>query len=336
MYQLALSEKYPTKDYNLLGNTAVTVAIPDIKSPVIQERKLNPDPKAGDVYIQQKARNAYTDRNGKHHPAVEELYAITKNGLGRLADGAGITQVSSEQVLPSTCRKCVAVNVGAGRIIQCGNCRNKDVAFRVTIAVPQLTGEVIRISDTNEIIVDNVVPSMTEKQRQEFMKYLPQICEAKALNGAIRTALHIKSTYTLDELKKPFVVAYLVPNLNNEDVKRAAIRSMFDASGKLFGTTPSVRHIESKAPENPDMGAQDGEVFDAYVDGTYQEEDYQPEDVMPPEQPVREDGRRQKKDEWQCCKCGAVIPENVYEYSNRKFGMPLCYRCQKEERGGRR
>lgn len=57
---------------------------------------------------------------------------------------------------------------------------------------------------------------------------------------------------------------------------------------------------------------------------------------MPPEQPVREEGRRQKKDEWQCCRCGAVIPENVYEYSNRKFGMPLCYRCQKEERGGRR
>ena len=221
-------------------------------------------------------------------------------------------------------------------MIQCGNCNNKDVAYRVTIAVPQLTGEVIHISDTHEIIVDNVIPSMTEKQRQEFMKHLPQICEAKALNGAIRTALHIKSTYTLEEIQKPFVVAYLVPNLNNDDVKEAAIRSMFDASGKLFGATPSIQHIESKAPENPDMGAQDGEIFDAYVDGTYQEEDDQSEDVMQPEQSVQEEGRRQRQDEWQCCRCGDTIPEKVYDYSNRKFGMPLCYRCQKEERGGRR
>lgn len=336
MYQLSLSEKYPMKNYNLLGNTAVAVDIPDIKSPVIQKIELNPNPKIGDVYIQQKGKGAYTDRNGNHHPAVEELYAITKRGLGRLADGAGITMVSSEHVIPTTCQKCVAVNAGAGRVIQCGNCNNKDVAYRVTIAVPQLTGEVIHISDTHEIIVDNVIPSMTEKQRQEFMKHLPQICEAKALNGAIRTALHIKGTYTLEEIKRPFVVAYLVPNLNNEDVKEAAIRSMFDASGKLFGTTPSIQHIESKAPENPDMGAQDGEVFDAYVDDTYQEEDYRTEDVMPPEQPVQEEDRRQRQEEWQCCRCGVVIQEKVYDYSNRKFGMPLCYRCQKEEREGRR
>lgn len=336
MYQLALSQKYPTKDYNLLGNTAVTVAIPDIKAPVIQEVELSTNLNDDQIYIHQKAKNAYTDKRGVYHPAVPTQYAITNKGLGRLADGAGISIVSREEMIPTVCQKCVAVNAGAGRVIQCGNCRNKDVAYRVTISVPQLTGEVILVSNTHEIIVDNVIPSMTEKQRQEFMKHLPQICSTKALCRAIRTALHIKGTYTLEELKKPFVVAYLVPNLNNEDVKRAAIRSMFDASGKLFGTTPSVRHIESKAPENPDMGAQDGEVFDAYVDGTYQEEDYRPEDAMPPEQPVREEGSQQRQDEWQCCRCGAVIPENVYEYSNRKFGMPLCYRCQKEERGGRR
>ena len=67
------------------------------------------------------------------------------------------------------------------------------------------------------------------------MKHLPQICEAKALNGAIRTALHIKGTYTYEELQKPFVVAYLVPNLNHKDVKQAAIDSMFQSSQKLFG-----------------------------------------------------------------------------------------------------
>ena len=125
------------------------------------------------------------------------------------------------------------------------------------------------MEDTHEIIVDNVTPGMTNKQKAEFLKHLPQICEAKALNGAIRTALHIKGTYTLEELKKPFVVAYLVPNLNNKDVKSAAIENMFQSSGNLFGTTPSVQQIESKVPENAAVEAADGENFDQYVDGTY-------------------------------------------------------------------
>lgn len=90
------------------------------------------------------------------------------------------------------------------------------------------------VEDTNEICVDNVTPGMTDKQKAEFMKFLPQICEAKALNGAIRTALHIKGTYTLEELQKPFVVAYLVPNLNHEDVKKAAIENISNHPNRLF------------------------------------------------------------------------------------------------------
>lgn len=73
----------------------------------------------------------------------------------------------------------------------------------------------------------------------------------------------------MEELKKPFVVAYLVPNLNNKDVKSAAIENMFQSSGNLFGTTPSVQQIESKVPENAAVEAADGENFDQYVDGTY-------------------------------------------------------------------
>lgn len=172
------------------------------------------------------------------------LRPITKNGLKKLADGAGIKMVSSEHVIPSTCQKCVAVNQHSGQIVQCGNCKNKDVAYRVTISVPQLTGEILTVEDTHEIIVENVVPGMTAKQRTEFMKHMPQICEAKALNGAIRTALHIKGTYTLEELLKPFVVAYLVPNLNHADVKKAAVENMLLASKLNLSITAGLQQIK--------------------------------------------------------------------------------------------
>lgn len=332
MNELTISEQYPAEKYNLLGNTEVMVEVSDIKSPVVQAVRLDPDPKKGDVYIQQRAMDAYTDKKGAYHPATQNLYAITKNGLKKLADGAGIKMVSSEHVIPTTCQKCVAVNQSCGKVVQCGNCKNKDVAYRVKISVPQLTGEVLTVEDTHETIVENVTPGMTPKQKAEFMKHMPQICEAKALNGAIRTALHIKGTYTLEELRKPFVVAYLVPNLNNKEVKEAAINSMFQSSQRLFGglDVPSVQQIETRIPEPASIEASDGENYDKYIDGSYQEGMAEPSDSMD----IGEDGVIEQ--DLYCDKCGDHIERKVWEYSIDKFERPLCYKCQKIARSGQR
>ncbi len=327
MNELSIFKKYPLEQYNLLGNTDVMVEVPDIKSPVVQAVRLDPDPRKGDVYIQQKARDAYTDKKGVCHPATPNLYAITKNGLKKLADGAGIKMVSSEHVIPTTCQKCVAVNQNCGKVVQCGNCRNKDVAYRVTVSVPQLTGEVLLVEDTHETIVDNVTPGMTPNQKSEFLKHMPQICEAKALNGAIRTALHIKGVYTLEEIRKPFVVAYLVPNLNNEDVKKAAIGNMFQSAGNLFGTVPSIHQIESKVPEQAAQEAADGENFDQYVDGIYTDVQAQGNGNRPEEEEFADNEVR--PEDFYCDKCGVHIEQNVWNYSMDKFERPLCYKCQR-------
>lgn len=334
MNELTISEKYPAANYNLLGNTEVMVEVPDIKSPVVQAVRLETDPKKGDVYIQQKAKKAYTDKKGIFHPETPDLYAITKNGLKKLADGAGIKMVSSEHVIPTTCQKCVAVNRNCGKVVQCGNCQNKDVAYRVTISVPQLTGEVLTVEDTHETIVENVTPGMTPNQRAEFLKHMPQICEAKALNGAIRTALHIKGTYTLEELKKPFVVAYLVPNLNNREVKEAAISEMFQSSRKLFGgkDVPSVQQIESRIPEGAAIDAADGERYDQYVDGTYEENPVETGE-FPGNEGFRDDGVREN--DFYCDKCGDRIARNVWNYSMDKYERPLCIKCQRIVRNER-
>lgn len=329
MNELSLVKEFPKEKFNLLCNTDTVAAIPEIKSPVVQQVCLDTNPACGEVYIHQKEKQAWTDRKGNYHPATPDLYAITKNGLKKLADGAGIKMVSSEHVIPATCQKCVAVNQGSGKAVQCGNCKNKDVAFRVTISVPQLTGEVLMVADTNEIIVENATASMSDNQKAEFMKFLPQICEAKALNGAIRTALHLKGTYTLQELQKPFVVAYLVPNLDNEDVKRAAIDSMFSSSGRLFGNTPSVQQIETRPPEgNPGQSAAAGD-YDRYVDGTYKEMENVPQTDPSPQNQMTEEQRN----DFYCDKCGIPIEEKVWDYSVQHYDRPLCYKCQRKVRG---
>lgn len=332
MNELSISKKYPAEQFNLLGNTDVMVEIPAIKAPVVQAIRLETDPAKGDVYIQQYAKKEWTDNRGRRHPATPDLYAITKNGLKKLADGAGITMMSSQHTIPTTCQKCVAVNQHSGKVVQCGNCKNRDVAYHVTICVPQLTGKDIAVEDTHEIIVDNVISEMSDKQKAEFLKHLPQICEAKALNGAIRTALHIKGTYTLEELKKPFVVAYLVPNLNNEEVKSAAIGNMFQASNSLFGSVPSVQQIESKVPEHVAVEAADGEDFDQYVDGAYAVPESPGKTAQTDSAASSDSGRSG----FYCDKCGKMIEERVWDYSMDHYSRPLCYQCQKIVKEGSR
>ena len=350
-----LGKQYPAQQFNLLGNNAVMVKIPAIKSPVIQVIKLNPEPGEGDVYLEKRTK----------------LLAITKNGLKKLADGAGIKMISSEHVIPTTCQKCSAANAASRTAPRCWECPNKDVAYRVTIAVPQLTGEIITVEDTHEVIIEDATRGMTDNQKNEFMKHRAQICEAKALNGAIRTALHIKAGYTRQELMKPFVVGYLVPNLDQADVKRAAIEAMFASSSNLFGVAPAVKapdiaQIESRVPEVAAIEASDGENYDQYVDGTYQDATtpqltqdaplqpvyQQPPNAMPAQAqaaspqfsnqysqaPVQHAPQQQqtRTADLQCSRCGNTINEKVWNYSNQHFGQPLCYSCQQQARGNRR
>lgn len=62
MYELSISQKYPANKYNMLGNANVIVQIPDIQTPVIQTLSLDTDPSHGEVYIHQKAKDAYKDK----------------------------------------------------------------------------------------------------------------------------------------------------------------------------------------------------------------------------------------------------------------------------------
>ena len=343
MNELSIIKQYPPEKFNLLGNTMVVTEVPEIMSPVMQAVTIETDPEKGDVYVQQKASDAWTDKRGVHHPASPTRYALTKNGLKKLADGAGIKVVSSESVLPTTCQKCAAVNRSIGKPINCAACQNKDVAYKVTISVPQLTGEVLYVSDTNEINVD-CQNFTSDKEKSQFMKFRNEICEAKALNGAIRTALHIKGTYTAQELAKPFVVAYLVPNMNNEAVKQTAISSMFQSSRRLFGEEEKPALAAPSVNEEPVPD----EVLDHFVDEVvyeqpkeplpdtevhYQQEvEQMPQSQRQQAQPVQEAQPREAApaDAPMCCeKCGTDINQKVFEFSVRKYGRPLCYKCQR-------
>lgn len=238
---LQITDQYPAEMYNLLVPMRTVAEISEIHKPVMNVVEISTNLADKEIYLQDKSKEK------------ADGWALKKKGLNRLMRAAGIKDLGTRPIIPSTCQKCAEVNRNIGRPVNCGVCGNKDVKFESRISVPQLTGENIEIVAHKEIIVQDVTDGMKDAQRREFLKFRSEICETKAINRALRAAMLIKGTYTLEELNKPFVVAYLVPNLDNEAVKQEAVRHFFSSAQELYGGhNPDVRKavfVEDDAEE---------------------------------------------------------------------------------------
>ena len=186
---LMITQQYPVEKYNLLVPMQTVAEIAEIHKPVMNAVQISTNLDDGEIYEQEKAKSAWKDR-----PATPAKYALTKKGLNKLMRAAGIKILGTRPIVPSTCQKCAEVNRSIGRPVNCGACGNKDVKYEARISVPQLTGENIEFVAHKEIIVQDVTDGMKDAQKREFLKFRSEMCETKAINRALRAAMHIKST----------------------------------------------------------------------------------------------------------------------------------------------
>lgn len=327
---LQITAQYPAERYNLLVPMQTVAEIAEIHKPVMNAVQISTNLNDGEIYEQEKEKPAWRDR-----PAAPAKYALTKKGLNKLMRAAGIKILGTRPIIPTTCQKCAEVNRSIGRPVNCGACGNKDVKFEARISVPQLTGENIEIVAHKEIIVSDVTDGMSDAQRKEFLKFRSEMCETKAINRALRAAMQIKGTYTIEELRKPFVVAYLVPNLDNEAVKAEAVRHFFSSSQELYGGHNSdarravfveeddAEEMEYETPSQPIADPDSGAYKDA-----------------PEEHPRETQQRAQNAAEVQpdydptiCTECGTKCSNGVVKYSQETFGRTLCMACQRKMGG---
>ena len=323
---LAITKQYPAEQFNLLVPMQTVTEIADIQKPVMNVVQISTDLNDKEIYEQEKASSAWTDKSGRPHPATPARYALTKKGLTKLMRAAGIKILSSRPVVPSTCQKCANMNASIGKPVRCGACPNKDVKYEVRISVPQLTGEDMEVVAHKEILVDDVVEGMSDKQRAEFLKFRNEMCESKALNRALRTAMQIKGTYLIEAFKKPFVVAYLVPNLDNPDVKAEAVKAMFGAAGDIYGghKTRQTIYVDDDYEEGGGHEAHDEPIGQPYA---APEPEPAPAAHSPAQQAAGDD-----IDPNTCAECGKRLSDGVASFSIRNYGRPLCMDCQRNEK----
>lgn len=330
---LQITTQYPAEKYNLLVPMQTVAEIAEIHKPVMNAVQISTNPADKEIYEQEKPQDGWTGKDGSYHPGKPAGWALTKKGLNKLMRAAGIKILGTRPIIPSTCQKCAEVNRSIGRPVNCGTCGNKDVKFEARISVPQLTGENIEFVAHKEIIVQDAVDGMSDKQRKEFLKFRSEMCETKAINRALRAAMHIKGTYTIEELKKPFVVAYLVPNLDNEAVKAEAVRHFFSSAQEIYGG----RNTDGRKAVFVEDDTEDGMEYETpnkpieHHEAAYKET---------PQEPPREAQRRQQAaqeaqpdyDPYVCCECGAKVSSGVVRYSQQQYGRTLCMACQRENR----
>lgn len=320
---LQITAQYPADRFNLLVPMQTVAEIAEIHKPVMNAVQISTNEADKEIYLQDKnKRNA-------------DGWALTKKGLNKLMRAAGIKILGTRPIIPATCQKCAEVNKSIGRPVNCGACGNKDVKFEARISVPQLTGENIEIVAHKEIIVVDATAGMSDNQRKEFLKFRSEMCETKAINRALRAAMHIKNTYSLQELQKPFVVAYLVPNLDNEAVKAEAVRHFFSSAQELYGGhNPDARKaifVEDDVEEGMEYETP-GKPITQPGNRAYQQA---------PQEPPRETQQRQQRaaeaapdfDPTVCTECGKKCTNGVVKYSNEQYGRTLCMDCQRQMGG---
>ncbi|MHB8122637.1 MAG: hypothetical protein ACYDG4_10830 [Desulfuromonadaceae bacterium] len=334
---LAVLNEYPADRFNVLIPVKTLQEISPVHKVIVNEVKINPEPAGKDVY-----------REGESG----EL-ALTKKGLAKLMAAANIQVIDSRTISPQKCQRCIEA-AGKTRIPpRCGDCPSADdVAYQVTIAVPEPSGTYRIVKGTKELRMEDERVKMKEGQFKRFFPYRTEHCETKALNRALREGLMVNSTYKPEELQKPFAIALVVPNFADPDMKKAMVQRYANGTGELFGGPPKIEIPAGNVQALPDgrtMDTESGEIYE-----TRSENGQAPasgrtidttghvvgEDELPPwlqgeaedkkETPPNQDiicMQCQRKIETQ----GKWTPEVIKEYSAKNYkGLILCPDCQKE------
>lgn len=294
--------------------------------------------------------NLDKDKKSKdiYYEKLSSKYALTKIGLMKLAAAANIGIIESKSVTPDVCSKCVEMAKAVGKAQSCGNCPHAhDVKFTVTIRVPEPSGGFRLISDSKEIDCSIEKSSMSEAQYKQWLPHRASIAETKAFNRCIRSALTLAASYSIEELKKPFVIAHIVPNLDAPEIKNAIAASYLKNAGFLFESTGNQTEAgalpEAQANTQAALPAP-ADIADDNVGSDYINESDDIPEEFDGELPwnssdIPDNGIY-------CTNCGQEIletkskngnpwtPEAIRGFSEKTFGRCLCTDCQQKVHKG--
>jgi hypothetical protein len=126
------------------------------------------------------------------------------------------------------------------------------VSVDVSMVLP--TGQRITATGTKEVDL-NRLHWKSEAHKGKFRSFFYEHVSTRARSRAIRAILSLKSSYTNEELRRPFAVVTFVPNTAQPDVRKAMLASLSGATAAVFGPAQAALAVgpgaEVRLPEAP-------------------------------------------------------------------------------------
>jgi hypothetical protein len=273
-------EKAKKDSCNILTPSITTEGLTPLHAVTVEQLELSPDPKQGDVYPHDKSK-----------------MIIHKQGLEKLSNLAGIEMIKTVRTDAGNDRQYISYQAGGfirkadGSVVMCVKTYGMD--FEV-IEEEVLEGYQERMAKMVKDKSANQWPNnLQESQRQDWIadktrkevrrrrKYKDQLCESGAQARVKRDLLGLKTFYSPEELKKPFVVVRVVlkPDYADPQIKMMLTQAAISAQGQIFGEIPGmpIKHIAapitpaaqlSHEPEIEPAALPNGEIEDAEYEDT--------------------------------------------------------------------
>lgn len=261
--------RFDKTKYNVLVPVTTMQAASNLQKIVVSEVSLDC---RQDEYNKGPSKDIYYEKSSSQ-------YAITKVGGMKLAAAANISIVDTTSGHTEVCNRCIEVAKATGKARVCGECPHAyDIAVTVTLRVPEPSGGFRMMKATKEVDVTAEKQGMTEKQYNRFLPHRAAMAESKAFMRALRAALGLAGGYSLEELRRPFIIARVVPNLDAPEIKDAVASSYLASMGLLF-EAPQQRQAlpTASAPQLPQQAAEEVHEYEdeaGYEDDGYQGDDY--------------------------------------------------------------
>jgi len=314
---LAIAKDYPADKFNLLIPVRTMQELSPLHKVVINEVQISSDPRLKDTYPQSGG------------------LALTKNGLMKLMAAANIQIIDSHPVPTQRCNKCIEIAQRTKQAPKCFECPYiDDIAHQVTIAVPEPSGTSRIVKATKELRMEDEKAKMKDAEFKQFVKFKTEHCESKALNRALREGLMVKPTYSPEELKKPFAVALVMPNMSDPDLKAAMIERYANNASALYGNAGPAQLSAGQATALPEGSVT---IIDADDDV-----DLETGEVLPSQEVIDITPEDDADDPITCDECETVLEPitdktgkewtvaDLVDLSMGHFNQVLCPNCYKK------
>lgn len=370
-----IQKKYNNKNANLLMPVSNEAQINPFYKFTVMEVKADISANSGDVFKVGSAKTGYDPKTKKDIYA--DVFSPAKPLLMKLAAAAGIQFDPNNTYgtfISKNCYKAKAYGAmrmpdGTGKTHvdeKVINLDDEEDRFRLEFMDKSLQGITDKkaaeeaakmfkgewIDSTDKWGKPCKAYKIADSDRQNYidravlvnMTLLRKTFAEKAMTGAIlrviRALIGMKGTYTIEELKKPFVIPRVTfsPDYSNPEVRRAMLEQGMSSMTNMFGSTKALTggfqsHHEETITEN-NFDPEDFTDNSAFASDTPMDD----EDLYGDTPFGQESGSFNNEEDEEieedfdpniCSACSSTISDKVSTFSIRNYGKPLCMNCQK-------